>query len=65
MTAPRAVMASISDAQIDLEDARNVLLQRVAAARSAGAAWAAIGDELGVTRQSAHERFARQVRELE
>jgi hypothetical protein len=38
------------------------LTAAVAAARAAGASWAAIGDELGTSAQAAHARFARKVR---
>ena len=36
--------------------------QQIAAARDAGASWAAIGEALGVSRQSAWEYFTRRVR---
>ncbi|SHN33906.1 hypothetical protein [Cryptosporangium aurantiacum] len=38
---------------------RPALQQAVDAARAAGKSWAEIGAALGVTRQSAHERFSR------
>ena len=36
---------------------RTLIDQAVAAARSKGTSWAEIGATLGITRQSAHERF--------
>jgi hypothetical protein len=38
---------------------RALIEQSVAAARDAGVSWADIGAALGVTKQSAHERFSR------
>lgn len=40
-----------------IEDARLDLIDFVDEARDAGATWQAIGDALGMTRQSAHARF--------
>lgn len=48
---------AVHDAAQDLVDARDALDQTVAAARTAGASWAAIGKAAGLTRQSAHERW--------
>ena len=42
---------------------RPLLDQAVIAARAAGSSWSEIGKALGVTRQSAHERFRTVVRE--
>jgi hypothetical protein len=41
---------------------RQLEVDLVATARAQGFSWREIGDALGITRQSAHERFARAVR---
>jgi len=46
-------------AQRDIETAETELHKAVAASRAAGRSWAQIGMVLGVTRQSAQERFGR------
>ncbi|MGI9018521.1 MAG: sigma-70 family RNA polymerase sigma factor [Euzebya sp.] len=48
----------LSMAQDSVEQARQSLAATVAVARSNGRSWADIGRCLGVTRQTAHERFA-------
>lgn len=50
-------LISIAEAQIALEAAKQVLDARVAKARVRGVSWALIGSAIGVTRQSAWERF--------
>lgn len=53
------VVADITAAAREVEAARRRLDTAVAAARTAGASWEAIGTAAGITRQSAHERWHR------
>ncbi len=47
----------------DVERWQRVLLEEaVAAARAGGASWVEIGQALGITKQSAHERFSKRLR---
>ncbi|MDR7275093.1 hypothetical protein [Catenuloplanes atrovinosus] len=41
---------------------RTLLDEAVAAARAGGASWMEIGQALGITKQSAHERFSKRLR---
>lgn len=45
----------------DQQDLNAAILAAVKAARSGGQSWAQIGSQLGMTKQSAHERFAPQI----
>src|SRR4051794_28498621 len=47
-----------------VRDAEDVVRLAVAGERAAGTSWQEIGDRLDVTRQSAHERFARPVEQI-
>lgn len=49
---------ALTSAQASVDQARGALTAAVAAARANGRSWADIGRSLGVTRQTAHERFA-------
>src|SRR3954451_25482954 len=51
----------VDDALALVRDAEDVLRLAVAAERAAATSWQEIGERLEVTRQSAHERFARAV----
>ncbi|MET8799261.1 hypothetical protein ABZV91_22985 [Nocardia sp. NPDC004568] len=48
-----------------VSDAQRTLSQAVRAARDAGASWAGIGRAVGISRQSAHERWAKIVVQAE
>lgn len=68
LPAPPVVMASGGDpldevalAVRQVDQAQAALLAAVVAARGAGYSWTPIGRALGVTRQSARERFAASV----
>ena len=51
---PLAVVSRVVEAE---DVVRDLLRQSVAAARAAGCSWAAIGSELGMSRQAAQQRF--------
>lgn len=53
-----AEAARVREAVAGLAAAEAELRAAVGAMRAAGAPWSVIGDALGVTRQTAHERFA-------
>lgn len=52
---------TLTTARQAAEAAQQALVRAVAAAREHGASWADIGAEFGISRQAAHERFARAV----
>jgi hypothetical protein len=54
----------VDEALALVRDADQVLRLAVAAERAAGTSWQEIGERLDITRQSAHERFARAVEEI-
>ncbi|MBP6996759.1 MAG: hypothetical protein KBB39_11535 [Phycicoccus sp.] len=54
---PHDHLAILSRAALAHTVTRDLLQQSVAAARGSGHSWAAIGDELGLTRQAAQQRF--------
>src|SRR5215204_3594062 len=54
----------IADAVALRHEAEDVVRLAVAAERAAGTSWQEIGERLDVTRQSAHERFARAVEQI-
>ena len=62
--AHRAAGELVEDAVRLLDDAEQLLRLAVAAERAASTPWQEIGERLGVSRQSAHERFAGPVREI-
>ncbi|MDQ6839508.1 MAG: hypothetical protein M3137_14580 [Actinomycetota bacterium] len=51
-------MLVLAATQVGSEHAQGLLRQSVAAARHAGQSWATIGEQLGVTKQAAQQRFA-------
>ena len=55
---PLDALREVSRSEAELDDLR---WNQIAAARDAGASWAAIGEALGVSRQSAWEYFTRRV----
>jgi len=55
---PLDALREVSRSEAELDDLR---WNQIAAARDAGASWAAIGDALGVSRQSAWEYFTRRL----
>jgi len=55
---PLDALREVSRSEAQLDDLR---WKQIAAARHTGAAWAAIGEALGVSRQSAWEYFTRRV----
>ncbi|MGO4230901.1 hypothetical protein AB4Y72_18815 [Arthrobacter sp. YAF34] len=56
--APLEVVAGVEAAAREYTQAGHRLDKTVAAAKSAGASWADIGRAVGISRQSAHERWA-------
>lgn len=56
--APLEAVAGVKAAAREYTQAGHRLDQTVAAAKSAGASWADIGRAVGISRQSAHERWA-------
>jgi hypothetical protein len=52
------LLGSLGSAQAAAEGARDVLQQQVEELRKRGVSWAAIGGELGISRQAAWERFS-------
>lgn len=56
--APLEAVAGAESAVREYNQAGHRLDKTVAAARSAGASWAHIGHAVGISRQSAHERWA-------
>ncbi len=52
-----AALDAVGDAEASLRLAHEVLQECVDTARSVGLSWAAIGGQLGITRQAAHKRF--------
>ena len=60
MTATDAdVLASLRRARETLDNTQTAISALVAEARTQGATWQGIGDALGITRQSAWERFGK------
>ncbi len=55
---PLDVLREVARSEAQLDELR---WKQIAAARDAGASWAAIGESLGVSRQSAWEYFTRRV----
>lgn len=55
---PLDALREVSRSEVQLDELR---WNQIAAARDAGASWAAIGEALGVSRQSAWEYFTRRV----
>ncbi len=55
---PLDALREVSRSEAELDELR---WNQIAAARDAGASWAAIGEALGVSRQSAWEYFTRRV----
>ncbi len=55
---PLDALREVSRSEAELDELR---WKQIAAARDAGASWAAIGEALGVSRQSAWEYFTRRV----
>lgn len=55
---PLDALREVSRSEVELDELR---WNQIAAARDAGASWAAIGEALGVSRQSAWEYFTRRV----
>lgn len=53
---PLDALREVSRSEVELDELR---WKQIAAARDAGASWAAIGEALGVSRQSAWEYFTR------
>lgn len=53
---PLDALREVSRSEVELDELR---WAQIAAARDAGASWAAIGEALGVSRQSAWEYFTR------
>ncbi len=53
---PLDALREVSRSEVELDELR---WNQIAAARDAGASWAAIGEALGVSRQSAWEYFTR------
>jgi hypothetical protein len=56
---PGAELARLIDAARAAADANNRLAEAARAARDAGASWTQIGDALGLTRQTAQQRWSR------
>lgn len=57
---PLEALRLVARSEAELDELR---WNQIAAARDAGTSWAAIGEALGVSRQSAWEYFTRRVRE--
>ncbi len=57
---PLEALRLVARPEVELDELR---WNQIAAARDAGMSWAAIGEALGVSRQSAWEYFTRRVRE--
>lgn len=57
---PLEALRQVARSEAELDELR---WNQIAAARDAGASWAAIGEALGVSRQSAWEYFTRRVRD--
>jgi hypothetical protein len=57
---PLEALRLVARSEVELDELR---WNQIAAARDAGASWAAIGEALGVSRQSAWEYFTRRVRD--
>lgn len=55
---PLDALREVSRSEVELDELR---WNKIAAARDAGASWAAIGEALGVSRQSAWEYFTRRL----
>jgi len=55
---PLDALREVSRSEVQLDELR---WNQIASARDAGASWAAIGEALGVSRQSAWEYFTRRV----
>ncbi len=56
LTYALATLGALAD---DAQDLAAEIVDAVAAARAAGNSWAAIGAELGVSGQAAHQRYGR------
>lgn len=55
--APDEALAALTTAATNVSAAKQRLDEAAASARAAGASWEAIGREVGISRQSAHERW--------
>ncbi len=62
-TGPADELHTVELASDDVDDAQHKLNVAVRAARDAGASWADIGRAVGISRQSAHERWAKMLAE--
>ena len=62
--APDEALDAVRQASAALRSADQQLERAVVSARLAGASWAALGEAAGMTRQSAHERWAGRVPQL-
>lgn len=58
---PLEALAELSQAGVELDA---LMRDQVAAARHAGATWAQIGEQLGMSRQAAWEYYTRDVRQV-
>ena len=56
---PSPSLADVRAAAGDVHKAEARLNEAVQRARAAGSSWADVGDAAGITRQSAHERWAK------
>lgn len=59
--APAVELDAVESAAADLADSQDRLAAAVRNARGAGASWADIGRKAGISRQSAHERWAKHI----
>lgn len=60
---PAAELHAVALASDEVADAQHKLTEAVRAARNAGASWTDIGRAVGISRQSAHERWAKRIDE--
>lgn len=60
----RVALGDLQDAAVAVREAQAALADQVGAARLHGLSWSVIGWSLGITSQSAHERFAPLVRDM-
>lgn len=61
LASPERALRNLSDALSARLSAEDTELACISAARRCGATWADIGEVYGVSRQAAHERWARRV----